>query len=569
MDTSSFEFDFLSSDDLEQAVCHMITSLKKRSPPERLSQLACENSRDDGFLGRSMERKSLRDMALCVASLSFNQWFTKLNCKDFKLNQVILEEILLVLRKSVTLEELELENCGLKCDFAQQMALVLQEYPDSALNSLNLSRNLLEDRGMMALCQSFINNGQFRTSLSHLDLSGNPGSLLAEGGNLFGALASGCCVNLTHLNLCKNVYSHKKSRGDPFAIGQFFSQASALQQVSMSGTKLPPEALRALLQALANNTQLKNLHLDLSSCELRSAGAQVIQDLISDASSIRDLNLSDNGFDSDMVTLVLSLNRSKSIKHVALGKNFNIQSREILVDTLHRIVQLAQDEDCSVESVSVAESRLKLRTGILLDGLGSSSHLVALDISGNAMGDLGAKILAKTLSVNKTLRNFILTKMPLPMNDIAVAYRSHPEKMEEIVHQIQSYLARNQIQANLPKETSQLQIDSQASSSEQAVKQACQTVQRYIGLLSCVQDLEVKADLLWAEEAIKDATLSMDAVVQSQLDATQSLHPQILQKTDILKQLFCNASETTFLDQLLTEVYDKVMWLPNGDMLAL
>ncbi|XP_013931538.1 PREDICTED: leucine-rich repeat-containing protein 16B-like [Thamnophis sirtalis] len=36
---------------------------------------------------------------------------------------------------------------------------------------------------MMALCQSLVNNGQFRTSLSHLDLSGNPGSLLAEGGN--------------------------------------------------------------------------------------------------------------------------------------------------------------------------------------------------------------------------------------------------------------------------------------------------------------------------------------------------------------------------------------------------
>ncbi|KAK9392772.1 Leucine-rich repeat-containing protein 16C isoform A [Crotalus adamanteus] len=730
-DTSSFEFDFQSSDDLEQAVSHMITSLKKVFPgsspgdllqnasPSLLSRIQgvtdsleeawkespcggfsetyaalCDYSGlsaqeeiqwdvDNIYHARGCREFNLldfnhlpsQDVALCVASLSFNQWFTKLSCKDFKLNQVILEEILLALRKSVTLKELELENCGLKSDFAQQMALVLQEYPNSALNSLNLSRNLLEDRGiialsqmfeqrnkgfhslnfartcvtqkgMMALCLSFINNGQFRTSLSHLDLSGNPGSLLAEGGNglfcflsqpnalchlnlsgsdcalhmLFDALADGCCLNLTHLNLCKNVYSHKKSRGDPFAIGQFFSQASGLQHVSLSGTKLPPEALRALLQALANNTQLKNLHLDLSSCELRSAGAQVIQDLISDASSICDLNLSDNGFDSDMVTLVLSINRSKSIKHVALGKNFNIQSRETLVDTLHRIVQLTQDEDCVIESISVAESRLKLRTGIILDGLRSSSHLVALDISGNAIGDLGAKILAKALSVNKTLRtlmwdrnnttlygfldvisalerNFILTKMPLPMNDIAVAYRSHPEKMEEIVHQIQSYLARNQIQVNLLKEKGQLQLDSQPSSSEQAVQDACQTVQKYIGRLSCVQDVEVKADLLWAEEAIKDATLFMDilpilyeagtasywngklqhklekliedvsqtyskeiqAVVQSQLDVTQSLHPQILQKTGFLEQLFCNASETNVLDQLMTEVYDKVM----------
>ncbi|XP_063169171.1 capping protein, Arp2/3 and myosin-I linker protein 2 [Candoia aspera] len=730
-DTSSFEFDFLSLDDLEHAVIHMLTSLKKvfpgsspgdllkNAPPSLLARIqdiidsleeAWKESPCGGFSetyaalcdysGLSFQEEiqwdvdnvyhvrgcrefklldfnhlPSQDIALCVAGLSFNQWFTKLSCKDFKLNQDILEEILLALRKSVTLKELELENCGLKCDFAQQMALVLQEYTDSALNTLNLSRNLLEDRGIialsqtfeqsmrgfqslnfartsmtqkgvMALCLSFITNGQFRTSLSHLDLSGNPGSLFGEGGNglfsflsqpnalshldlsgsdcaldmVFSALAGGCCINLTHLNLCKNVYSYKKSRGDPLAISQFFSQASGLQHVSLSGTKLPSEALRALLQALANNTQLKNLHLDLSSCELRSAGAQVIQDLISDANSICDLNLSDNGFDSDMVTLVLTISRSKSLKHVALGKNFNIQSRETLVDTLHRIVQLTQDEDCSVESVSVAESRLKLRTGILLDGLGSSSHLVALDISGNAMGDLGAKILAKALSVNKTLRaltwdrnnttlygfldvtwalerNFILKKMPLPMSDIAVAYRSHPEKMEEVVHKMQSYLARNQIQENLPKEKCQLQLDSKASSSEQAVKDACQSVQKYMGLLRSVQDVEVKADILWAEEAVKDATLSMDilpilhkagrssyqncklqhklenlieevsqtyskeiqAVVQSQLDATWSLHPQILQKMDFWNHLFCSAPETALLDQLLTEVYDKLM----------
>lgn len=33
------------------------------------------------------------------------------------------------------------------------------------------------------------------------------------------------------------------------------------------------------------------------------------------------------GFDSDMVTLVLSIGRSKSIRHISLGKNFNIKSK--------------------------------------------------------------------------------------------------------------------------------------------------------------------------------------------------------------------------------------------------
>lgn len=37
------------------------------------------------------------------------------------------------------------------------------------------------------------------------------------------------------------------------------------------------------------------------------------------------------GFDSDMVTLVLSIGRSKSIRHVSLGKNFNIKSKYVRV----------------------------------------------------------------------------------------------------------------------------------------------------------------------------------------------------------------------------------------------
>lgn len=81
-----------------------------------------------------------RDVALSVAALSFNLWFTKLSCKDFRLvsatavalgalevarcperlfffpcqNQEISEQLLYMLSKSVALEELVLENSGLK-----------------------------------------------------------------------------------------------------------------------------------------------------------------------------------------------------------------------------------------------------------------------------------------------------------------------------------------------------------------------------------------------------------------------------------------------------------------------
>nr|XP_056718340.1 capping protein, Arp2/3 and myosin-I linker protein 2 [Euleptes europaea] len=691
---TTYEFEFLSLDDLEYVVIHMVEFLKKMFPdssPWKLLQNASSSLLDriqkisnyleevlqenQGPCGGFSEMYAVlcdysglplreeiqwdvdnvyhkqgckefnlldfgyldsQDVALGVAALSCNRWFTRLYCKDVKLNQDILDQILYALSTSVTLEELVLENCALKVEFAQRMAQVLANHPGSVLNTINLSGNLLEDRGiitlsqnserlykslqslslartsltskgMAVLCQALVSNGLFRTSLCHLDLSGNLGSLATDDACglyfflsqpnalahldlsgtdcaldlLFGALAGGCCGSLVHLNLSKNVYSHKKNREAPPAIGKFFRKASVLQHVSLAGTKLPPEALRALLQGLARNSQLSGLHLDLSGCELRSAGAQVIQDLLLDASSIGDLNLSDNGFDSDMVTLVLAISRSRSIRHIALGKNFNIRSREALDDILHRIVQLIQDEDCSVKSLSVAESRLKLGTSILLDSLGSSSsNLVMLDISGNAMGDFGAKILAKALSMNTTLRtliwdrnnttvygfldvaralerNFTLKVMPLPVTDVAQAYRSHPEKIEEVVHKIQSHLARNQMQETFPKEKLELQPDSVAGSSEQVVTWACQSVQLSIEMLSSVQDVEIKADILRAKETIVDAHLAISALVQAMLDTVQSFCPKLLQKSSFRDHLIRSVPEKVLLDQLRTQVESK------------
>lgn len=202
------------------------------------------------------------------------------------------------------------------------------------------------------------------------------------------------------------------------------------------------------------------------------------------------------GFDSDMVTLVLSIGRSKSIRHVSLGKNFNIKSKYVWAaapcpqarspysavhpecarnrpplpqgraagrpaphrpahpggrlreycpslstsnhptcaltsaaeqppslgpPTCPRRVaaalqgdQVCRDGDSHIspsssptqplQSLSVAESRLKLGTNVLLSALGSNTSLTALDISGNAMGDTGAKMLAKALQINTKLR---------------------------------------------------------------------------------------------------------------------------------------------------------------------
>ncbi|XP_065519533.1 capping protein, Arp2/3 and myosin-I linker protein 2 isoform X2 [Lathamus discolor] len=741
-DTASHAFQFMSSDDLEQVVIHITMSLKKvfpdsspgtllkSSPPnlyERIRRITdsleemlqsspapCGGFSEtyaalcdyNGFAFREeiqwdvdniyhsqdcrefnlldFSHLESRDVALSVAALSFNLWFTKLSCKDFRLNQEISEQLLYMLSKSVTLEELVLENSGLKADFAQRMAQALSNHPNSVLHTINLDGNQLEDRGIAAfsrhvekspkglqslslartmltakgmnmLCKALADNKAIGSSLWHLDLSGNPGSLAADDTSklqnllhqchslshlslastdcpldtLFGALVHGCHTSLTHLDLSKNVYSHKRVKTTSSGIKEFFSQACALRHVSLAGTKLPADAVRALLQGLADNSHISDLRLDLSNCELRSAGAQVIQDLIPVTSSIGDLDLSDNGFDPDMVTLVLSIGRSKSIRHVSLGKNFNIKSKEGLLDVLHRIVQLTQEDDCPLQSLSVAESRLKLGTNVLLSALGSNTSLTALDISGNAMGDTGAKMLAKALQINTKLRtvvwdrnnttahgllevaqalerNYTLKCMPLPMSDVAQAYRSHPEKTEQAVHKLQSCLTRNQLRHPLPVRTSRPQQGVLTTSSKQMVNETCLSVQKHVDMLSVCVGKEAEEDILSAEEAIRNANLSVSilpllyeagnspyqnsklqhkleclteeasqtcgreiqAIMQATLDTAHSLCPAVVQKSRVRDQLVNAMSEriylqdhlnlSTVLDQMVTDVFSKL-----------
>ncbi|XP_066569648.1 capping protein, Arp2/3 and myosin-I linker protein 2 isoform X2 [Amia ocellicauda] len=594
-----------------------------------------------------------RDVALAVAALSFNQWFTRIYSKDFRLSPEVLEQVLYMINRSPKLEEVCLESSGLKSDFAVKMAGALRDHSCSALHTVNLSNNQIEDKGVVALSQqleqlpsgltqlslsrvslspkgvgslsqAFLVNQSFSSSLRHLDLSGNPGILATEEATqlfnflscvnalshmdlsgtdcpldtLFVSLSAGCCSKLAYLNLSRNIFSHRKVKEITRSVKDFFSNCAVLGYVGLSATKLPAEALRLLLQGLATNTRLSGLELDLSNCELRSAGAQVIQEHIFEAKAIGSLNLSDNGFDSDMVTLVLSIGRSHTIRRLALGKNFAMKSRA-LADVLQRIVQLIQEEECPLESLSVADSKLKTGTTVLINALGNNTSLTTIDISGNCIGDTGAKMLAKALQINTKLRTLIWDKnnvtasgfldvanaleknynlqcMAIPMSDVAQAYRSSPERTEEALQKIQACLLRNsQRQAFVSDQAFRLKQGLITSTSEQLVQRLCLKVQDTVRPLTTCSVHEVQNDILCAEEVLRDAKASVGLLptlyelgrapssadtlhdllsntakaiteeiteeiqdlVQSMLSAAQSVCPRVTQRPSVREQL--------------------------------
>ncbi|XP_069051024.1 F-actin-uncapping protein LRRC16A isoform X4 [Lepisosteus oculatus] len=527
-----------------------------------------------------------RDLIPIIAVLEYNQWFTKLSTRDFKLSTDVCDQILRVVARSSRLEELVLENAGLKTDFAQKLANAIAHNPCSGLHTINLANNGLEDRGISSLstqfaklrkglkhlnlsktslspkgvnslAQSLSANQLIPNTLVHLDLSGNMlrgddlvnlYSFLGQPNNLStldlsnsdcpldmvcAALLRGCLEHLTVLNMSKSVFSHRKGKDISPSFKHFFSSCLALTSINVSGTKLPPEALKALLLGLASNPNLKEVSLDLSCCELghclRSGGSQILEGCIAEIPNISSLDISDNGLDSDLLTLLVWLGKNRSIRHLSLGKNFNNIKSKNLAPVLDNLVHMIQDEESPLTSLSLADSKLKTDLTIILNALGSNTSLTRVDISGNGMGDMGAKMLAKALQINTKLRtviwdknnispqglqdiaaalekNFTIRFMPIPIIDASQALKASPEKTEDALLKIENYLLRNhETRKYLQEQAYRLQQGIVTTTTQQMIDRMCVKVQDHLNSLRNSENNAISEDIKMAENLIRDA----------------------------------------------------------------
>ncbi|KAM9308890.1 F-actin-uncapping protein LRRC16A [Gastrophryne carolinensis] len=523
-----------------------------------------------------------RDLIPIVAALEYNQWFTKLSSKDLKLSNDVCDQILRVVSRSTRLEELILENAGLRIDFAQKLSNALAQNPNSGLHTINLANNPLEDRGVSflsihfaklpkglmhlnlsktsvsakgvnSLSQSLSANQLIASTLDHLDLSGNMlrgddlpylYSFLAQPNAIkyldlsntecsvdmvCTALLRGGLQHLATLNLSRTIFSHRKGKEVQPSFKQFFSSSLALSHINLSGTKLAPEPLKALLLGLACNPNLKEVSLDLSNCELRSGGAQVLEGCIAEIHNITSLDISDNGLEADLSTLIVWLSKNRSIRHLALGKNFTNMKSKNIIPVLDNLVHMIQDEESPLQSLSLADSKLKTDVTIIINALGSNTSLTKVDISGNGMGDMGAKMLAKALQINTKLRTVILDKnnitaqgfqdiavaleknytlrfMPIPMNDASQALKTNPEKTEEAMQKIENYLLRNhETRKYLQEQAYRLQQSIVTSTTQQMIDRICVKVQDHLNSLrNCGVDY-ILEDVKSAERIMRDA----------------------------------------------------------------
>ncbi|RDD43208.1 F-actin-uncapping protein LRRC16A [Trichoplax sp. H2] len=363
---------------------------------------------------------------------------------------------------NINLQTLNLSKTGMTSKGASAIgsAIKSNHQIQTSLTTLNMSENSLKGDNMS--WSDFLSNPH---NISHLDLSNSDCQL----GMLFTALIVGCADIMEEINFSGNYFVSKKAKDYviPTTIEAYFKAATSLKKIDLSNSKMPVEALSMIVKGLHDNVHIKDVELNLSGNEFKSAGAKVLVSRISALSSVTNLDISDNGFESDLVEIMDALTEIKGLKHLAVGQNFS-RSNKNLHEILDSIGRLVNSEELQLTHLSLAGSKLKHDIAVLLDALGMNKTLRSLDISGNGMGNKGAKILAKVLFLNSTLEtifwdknsvsshgfrdiaralrsNYAVKFMPIPVHDAAGVLKSSTNRH---LREIQELLKRNNTENN-------------------------------------------------------------------------------------------------------------------------
>ncbi|CAL1687371.1 unnamed protein product [Lasius platythorax] len=543
---------------------------------------------------RDFDHLDQKDLVPIISALEYNTWFTKLRASHLKLSHEPLERLLHVMRRSLSIQELYLDNLGIKWDFAHKLSLALISNANTMLQTIDLSHNMIEDKGASSLCgiiaklmqgathlsgpigklpkglqklnlahcgltgkgvgqiahalslnrsmpsslrylnlsentlkddvNSLCNFLAQPNSLTHLDLSGTDTTLEC----LFGALLRGCATNLVHLNVARNSFSSKKTKEIPPSFKQFFTATLSLKYLNISSCKLPLEALKHLLLGLACNESTVGLELDMSGNNLSSMGAHVLESCIHGVRCIASLDISDSNMDVDLAQVITAVGKNKSIKQLYMGRNTaSMKSKHIAV-VMDALVQMLQEDDCVLQALHLPDSRLKGDLYNLINALGSNTCLHTLDISGNQIGDPGARLLAKALQINNHLRTIIYDKnnitlqgyadivhalekncsvrhMPFPIYDLQPCMKTSAEKTEQLGKKIQDLLQRNVTPCKYSHgQAFRLQQGFLLSSTQQMVDRLVVQTQDTIKTLAA-ESCDANNDINYATGLIQDA----------------------------------------------------------------
>lgn len=235
-------------------------------------------------------------------------------------------------------KHLNLAHCSLSGKGVNPLAnaLITNKLSLNSLTYLNLAGNVIKEE-----VQSLVDFLAQPNVVSILDLSCTdvPSEIL------FSALVRGCATHLSHLNLARNPFLTKKSKGEiPSTFKQFFATTLGLKYLNLSHCKLPIDALKHLLLGLACNEATSDVELNISNNNIGGAGAGVVENALPGVKCITRLDVSENNLDVELASVVNGVTRNKYLQSLNISKNLpKIKARDVghVMDAIVQLVQVS------------------------------------------------------------------------------------------------------------------------------------------------------------------------------------------------------------------------------------
>ena len=392
----------------------------------------------------------------------------------------------------------------------------------TSLTSLNLAHNKIDSDGSSAIA-AFL---AVPNVIQELDLSDTNSNMEV----VAGAIMRGC-PELRVINLSQNKFTPKAD-----FLQTWITSSANLKELDISGTGIPSESFRGIINAINGNAYLHEVTLRADSNGLGLAGAQVLVDCTKKWNGIVKLSVNSNGFEDEGVAMIanafcsntslesLSIGANISAKHVK--KTSNVSGFSSLIDLI--------ESDCPLRTLNVAGSKLvqpKIDDLLnLIYAIGVNDTITSLDVSCNGLGNKGIMALGKAIQTNKRLeslawddngtqlmgfqaflvgmeRNTSLKRMTMPYIDIANCMKEAPsDKICQICSKIQNCLYLNQNPSEKKSDTS---FDAVSNFLQQsALDTQVQRIKRddKKGLLKQAENAQVIKDVENAETAMNELT---------------------------------------------------------------
>ncbi|EGC34266.1 hypothetical protein DICPUDRAFT_88397 [Dictyostelium purpureum] len=505
---------------------------------------------DYGFFFKK-DRIITIDAKPIMQALTINKYFTSFSVNNIKLSNECIQSIIQLVSQNTCFEKICLNGIGLDRSATEKLIESFNTNKALKLKELDLGNNNIEDKGMTLLSE-YLKTTHWELSTLILNNCSAGRSAMAHLGDAI-TFNENILRNLKYLDVASNrlesdgsvAFSKLLERSktlQTFLISncnpqfhQWTKVCISLNKFDNSGNRITRKdnIHRDMISFLNHSIYLNNLNL--SKCQIP---VEAVADIFGEGNLVKmeTLNVSDNDLgDEGISTLCDLMANHPSIRSLNISGNFNRRSknRTNAIESIINMLEKKSKTHNSIRSLSIQGSGKSQLKGDLLPIVCSifyNGSLKELDISGHSSGDIFAASVGKLLQCNAGLetlylddnsitsrglqlikfglaRNSTLTRLPLPIKDIASALKADAtpvnlQKITEVSTEIQQIILDNYTNRTIQSNTSlrdsqpkQILTKSRASSTP-IVNDPKATVATCAGLKSFISiDTEVNEPL--------------------------------------------------------------------------